>query len=87
MTSPRKQKVLWSSVAVAFTLGTFFVYRSHSIGLARKPASGDTSCDYQYFDRANLLSLRQAGTVTNIADIIKGAPDCFKQNQVALYQS
>jgi hypothetical protein len=87
MTSPRKQKVLWSSVAVAFTLGTFFVYRSHSIGLARKPASGDTSCDYQYFDRANLLSLGQAGTVTNIADIIKGAPDCFKQNQVAVYNS
>ena len=56
----------------------------------RKLASAsmsDPSCNFGYFDRANLLTMSQGNMAGSITDIIKFAPDCFKQNQVSIYNS
>ena len=55
----------------------------------RKTASESSppSCQFDYFDRANLLAISQGNSIKSIVDVLKGAPNCFKQNQVAIYHS
>jgi hypothetical protein len=51
------------------------------------PAAADPVCDSSFFDRARLEALIKTQKVTSIAQILKDAPDCIKNNQAAVYTS
>ena len=88
MNTIQKQKIFgFASLAILLAAGSVIFFHEQPSQTKRTPASSDPSCNYQYFDRASLLAKSQSGSITSITDILKSAPDCFKQNQVAIYDS
>src|SRR5258708_5553204 len=69
------------------TLGTL---RCASLPLSsgsRRISSLEPGCDYRFFDPERLQILARTGTVHSIDDLVHATPQCFKLNQVAVYDS
>ncbi len=68
-------------------IGTFVLNLPQRNARANENSRTTEQCDPHFFDPDHLTKLLSTNKIETIADILKKTPNCYKENQVAIYSS